>query len=88
MPFGENFSAGIQLDYLTTKIGEGYGNNGVVAGEFGLQAKPLKNLTIGAHIFNPSRAKIISSGFSLRQWWIFISINEFGRSLLQPLANI
>ena len=55
--FGEKFSAGIQLDYLNTHIGENYGKRSALAGEIGVQAKPLKNLTIGAHIFNPTRAK-------------------------------
>lgn len=56
--FGDKLSFGIALDYLTTKIAEGYGSRGVLAGEFGIQAKPLKGLTIGAHIFNPTRSKI------------------------------
>ena len=56
--FGNKFSAAIAMDYLTTKIGEGYGDKGVLAGEVGIIAKPLKNLTIGAHVFNPTRAKI------------------------------
>lgn len=58
--FGEKFSAGIAMDYLTTKIAEGYGTRGVLAAEAGLLAKPLKGLTIGAHVFNPTRAKINS----------------------------
>ncbi len=56
--FGDKLSAGIAMDYLTTKIGEGYGNKGVVAAEFGIQARPLKGLTLGAHVFNPTRTKI------------------------------
>ena len=56
--FGNKLSAGIAMDYLTTKIAEGYGSRGVLAAEFGIQAKPLKGLTIGAHVFNPTRAKI------------------------------
>ncbi len=56
--FGNKLSAGIAMDYLTTKIGEGYGSKGVLAAEFGIQAKPLKGLTIGAHVFNPTRAKL------------------------------
>jgi len=56
--FGDKLSAGIAMDYLTTKIGEGYGSQGVLAAEFGIQAKPLKGLTIGAHVFNPTRAKL------------------------------
>ena len=56
--FGDKFSAGIAMDYLTTRIAEGYGNKGVLAAEAGIQARPIKGLTIGAHVFNPTRAKI------------------------------
>lgn len=56
--FGEKFSAGIQLDYLNTHIAENYGKSQAVAGEIGIQVKPLKSLTIGAHLFNPTRAKL------------------------------
>ena len=56
--FGENFSIGIAMDYLNTKIAEGYGSKGVLAAEVGIIAKPLKNLTIGAHVFNPTRTQI------------------------------
>lgn len=56
--FGDKLSFGLAMDYLTTKIAEGYGSKGVLAGEFGIQAKPLKGLTIGAHVFNPTRSKI------------------------------
>lgn len=56
--FGDKFSAGIAMDYLTTRIAEGYGSKGVLAAEAGIIAKPLKGLTIGAHVFNPTRAKI------------------------------
>ena len=55
--FGDKLSAGVAIDYLTTKIAEGYGSKGVLAAEFGIQAKPLKGLTIGAHVFNPTRSK-------------------------------
>lgn len=56
--FGEKFSAGIQLDYLNTHIGENYGKRSAVAGEIGIQAKPLKDLTIGVHLFNPTRSRV------------------------------
>lgn len=56
--FGKGFSMGIAMDYLTTKIAEGYGSTGKFAAEVGLQAKPLKGLTIGAHVFNPTRTKL------------------------------
>lgn len=56
--FGEKFAAGIQLDYLNTHIGENYGKRSAIAGEIGIQAKPLKDLTIGVHLFNPTRSRI------------------------------
>jgi len=56
--FSEKFSMAIAMDYLTTKIAEGYGSKGAFAAEIGIQTKPLKGLTIGAHIFNPTRAKL------------------------------
>ncbi len=56
--FGDKLSFGVAMDYLTTKIAEGYGSKGVLAAEFGIQAKPLKGLTIGAHVFNPTRSKL------------------------------
>lgn len=55
---GENFSAGIQLDYLSTRIAENYGQSAAFAGEIGIQAKPWKNLTVGVHLFNPTRSKL------------------------------
>ena len=56
--FGEILSAGVQMNYLGTFIGEGYGNSSAFAVEAGIQAKLIKNLFVGAHIFNPNRAKI------------------------------
>jgi len=56
--FGEKLSIGIAMDYLNTKIAENYGSKGIFAAEIGIIAIPLKNLTIGAHFFNPTRSKI------------------------------
>lgn len=56
--FGAKFSAGVQLDYLSTHIAENYGNSSAVAAEIGLRYQINKNLCIGAHIFNPTRAKV------------------------------
>jgi hypothetical protein len=56
--FGDKIAGGIQIDYLTTQIADGYGKKGVLTGEAGFQFKLLKKLTIGAHIFNLSRTKI------------------------------
>jgi hypothetical protein len=56
--FGHRLSAGIALDYLSTKIAEGYGSKGVIAAEAGIVARPMKELSIAAHLFNPTRAKV------------------------------
>ena len=56
--FGDKFSVGIAMDYLSTKIADGYGNKGVAVAEIGLQSKPIKGLNIGVHIFNPTRTKL------------------------------
>jgi hypothetical protein len=56
--FGAKFSVGVGLDYLTTHIAENYGNSSAIAGEIGLRYQLNKNLCIGAHIFNPTRAKV------------------------------
>lgn len=60
MQFGEKLSAGIQLDYMNTRIAEGYGNKSVFAGEIGVRAKLTDALTLGAHLFNPSRPVLSS----------------------------
>jgi hypothetical protein len=56
--FGEKFSAAIAMDYLSTKIAEGYGSRGALVAEAGILAKPIKGLSIGAHVFNPTRSRI------------------------------
>ena len=56
---GDKYSVGLQLDYLQTSIGNEYGRKGAVAAEAGLQAEILDGLTMGVHIFNPTRAKLL-----------------------------
>jgi len=57
--FGDYFSAGLQLDYLHTGLGNEYGKKGVVTFEAGLMSKINPNLTLGAHVFNPIHAKFV-----------------------------
>lgn len=54
----DNWRVGVQLDYLNLRFGENYGRTGTVTGEVGLQAKLARNLWIGAHLYNPNRAKL------------------------------
>lgn len=54
----DRFSMGVQLDYFNTRIGENYGSSSAVGGEIGILAEPVKNLTVGLHLFNPTRARL------------------------------
>ncbi len=54
---GKRITAGMQIDYLRF-VQLNYGNSGTAVGEVGFIAEPLNNLYIGAHVFNPWRAKL------------------------------
>ncbi len=58
--FGPKFAASLQLNYFNTHIAENYGSSSTVTGEFGLIAIPVKNLTIGFHMYNPTRSRLKS----------------------------
>jgi hypothetical protein len=61
--FGEKISAGVQLNYLNTFFGdEFYGSRTAFAVEGGILAEPIKNLKIGVHVFNPTKAKLAKYG--------------------------
>ena len=47
------FSAGIQFNYLNTYVADETGNINGMAVEAGIIAKPIQNLSIGVHIYNP-----------------------------------
>jgi len=53
-----NISVGIQLDYLHISLGREYGSMDVYTFEIGLQADISEKLRVGAHVFNPIRAKL------------------------------
>lgn len=55
---GSKLKAGVQLDYLSTFIAEGYGTRTTFTGEAGILAEPVKNLLLGFHICNPTQTKI------------------------------
>ncbi|MBX7181532.1 MAG: hypothetical protein K1X82_05430 [Bacteroidia bacterium] len=57
--FGEHISIGMQINYQSVFIGEGYNNRkGLFTGEIGIQAKVFRNLTLGAHVYNPTMTKM------------------------------
>ena len=56
--FGERFSAGLQIDYLAYKLTGEYGQANLLTFELGIQHKISEKVVIGAHAFNPIRAKL------------------------------
>jgi hypothetical protein len=48
------FSAGIQFNYLNTYVADETGNINGMTIEAGIIAEPIKNLSIGIHIYNPT----------------------------------
>jgi hypothetical protein len=58
MRFGDGLRAAVQLDYLGVRLGGNYGSSGAVAAELGVQARLTERLWLGAHLFNPNRAKL------------------------------
>jgi hypothetical protein len=58
--FGNNLSMGIAFNCLNTRIADGYGNKAVLLGEFGILSRPTEKLSLGAHIYNPTRVKFVN----------------------------
>ncbi|MCC7051558.1 MAG: hypothetical protein IT239_07265 [Bacteroidia bacterium] len=56
--FGKRIDIGLQLNYLSTVIGDIYGKKGMLAAELGIVTKLTNELSIGAHIFNPTKSSI------------------------------
>jgi hypothetical protein len=54
MKLAENLRMGVQMNYHRTQIAEGIGNSGFFTGEIGLQGDINDELSIGAHIYNPT----------------------------------
>lgn len=56
-PFGEKFAAGIQLNLLSIYQDQDYGYTSTLAVEGGILYKPVENVSIGIHIYNPTGAR-------------------------------
>lgn len=54
---GKSLAMGIQMNHLSTHIGEGYGNQSTISGNLGLMAKITDDISMAAMIINPSRTK-------------------------------
>lgn len=58
MRFGEGLRAAVQMNYLGVQLGGNYGSTSAFTAELGVQAKLTDELWLGAHLFNPNRAKL------------------------------
>ena len=58
MKLSETFRVGVQLDYMNIRFGESYGSSNAITAEAGIQAKLSSHMWIGAHLYNPTQAKI------------------------------
>jgi len=95
--FAKYFRIGIQLDYLSTKIGDGYGQKQNVSFEIGVQSDINENITIGAYAFNPIMVKLadynqekVASVFRLGMAykfdkWLIASIEAEKSSNINPI---
>lgn len=54
----ETFNAGLQIAYLTTSAGEGYGSTSAVAFQLGFIYELNEQVTLAAHAANPGRAPL------------------------------
>jgi len=58
LKFGNHFSAGVQLDYIGTTLGEDYGKRNNITFDVGIMVKITDELTFGAHTFNPMHVQL------------------------------
>ncbi len=72
LPLSNRLALGVQMDYLSTNIGNNYGSMGVFTFEIGLMAKISDELTLGAHVFNPIQVKL----------------NDYNNERIPPLMKI
>lgn len=61
MRFGDGLRAAVQLDHLGIRLGNNYGSTNALTAELGVQARLTDELWLGAHLFNPNRAKLGAS---------------------------
>ena len=56
--FSEKFAVGVQMNYLRTSLTQEFGSKNSVTGAVGLIGKLSNEITLGAHIYNPTRSKL------------------------------
>ena len=86
--FGERVSAGLQFDYLNINQPSAYGSNGVFLFEVGLQAKPIDNMQVGVHVFNPTKAKMAEYEDERVNTSFRFGVNYFFSQIVQLAAEV
>lgn len=59
MKLSEKFAVGVQLNYHTIRIdADGYGSKGALSADVGFRLQVSKNVSLAAHISNPTRTSL------------------------------
>jgi hypothetical protein len=61
MRFNEGLRAAVQMSHIGVRLGENYGSTSAFMAELGVQAKITEALWVGAHIYNPTQARLGTS---------------------------
>jgi len=61
MMLSKTIAAGIGINYHSIHLANGYGSTSTITAEVGIIYQPLEKITIGAHVFNPTRSSLGSS---------------------------
>lgn len=55
---GEKIALGVQMNYLNVKLNQDYGQKSTLTAAVGLIARLTQELTMGVHVYNPTRVKL------------------------------
>lgn len=55
---GDKVSVGVQINYLNTTLSQDYGSRNTLTGAAGLIAKMNDEISIGVHVYNPTRSQL------------------------------
>lgn len=89
---GEDFYAGVQIDYLNLRLGENYGSQGGFTVQAGFQYQMNDELMLSAHVYNPNRTQlsdyndertpsILKAGIQYRFSEKIVTVAEFSKDL-------
>lgn len=79
--FGNNFGAGIKLNYQNISLGNEYGSKGVLTFDIGLFTKITEKLALGVQVSNPLRPQITEQDKTSSKYTLGLAYS-FGKSLI------